>query len=74
VCNPGKGHAVLIYDERNPAFVSEGAGHAAYEQTREALREKSALRRCSWQHILKHLRGAGVLKWLTDDLSAKYGM
>ncbi len=72
--SPGQGHAVLIYDERNPAFTSEGAGHAAYEQTREALREKSTLRRCSWQHILKHLRGAGVLKWLTDDLSTKYGL
>lgn len=72
--SPGKGHAVLLYDERNTAFGTEGACHAAYEQTREALREKSTLRRCSWQHILKHLRGAGVLKWLTDEVSAKYGI
>jgi hypothetical protein len=74
VVNPGKGHAVLIYDERNPAFISGGAGHTAYEKTRDALREKSTLRRCSWQSILQHLRRAGALKWLTDDLSAKYGL
>jgi len=74
VLNPGKGHVVLIYDERNPAFVSDGAGHRAYEQTREALRERSTLRRCSWQSILQHLRGAGALTWLTDELSAKYGL
>ncbi len=72
--NLGKGHVVLIYDERNPAFLSSGAGHAAYEQTREALHERSTLRRCSWQTILQELRRARALKWLTDELSAKYGL
>ncbi|MBN1460610.1 MAG: hypothetical protein JXA57_13835 [Armatimonadetes bacterium] len=74
VLDPGRGHVVLIYDERNPAFVSGGAGRRAYEQTGEALRERSTLRRCSWQSILQHLRSAGVLAWLTDELSAKYGL
>ena len=56
------------------AFISDGAGRRAYEQTREALREKSTLRKCSWQIILQHFRSAGVLTWLTDELSAKYGL
>ena len=70
----GKGHAVLVYDERNPAFVECGAGSKAYEQTREALRGKSMLRRCSWQTILKQLRAMEELKWLTDELKLKYGL
>jgi hypothetical protein len=74
VLRPGNGHAVLIYDERNPAFVSDGSGRAAYEQTRVALREKDVLRKCSWQRILRHFRDAGDLTWLTDELFAKYGL
>jgi hypothetical protein len=70
----GNGHAVLIYDERNPVFVSGGAGFAAYAKTRGALREKSTLRKCSWQSILRHFRAARALTWLTDELSAKYGL
>ena len=37
VLSSGKGHAVLIYDERNPVFVSGGAGSAAYAKTRGAV-------------------------------------
>lgn len=70
----GKGHAVLVYDERNPAFVEDGVGYKAYTQTHEALREKSTLRRCSWQTILKQLRLVEELKWLTDELKLKYGL
>lgn len=74
VLSPGNGHAVLIYDERNPAFGSDGAGRAAYEKTRGALREKNTLRKCSWQRILRHFREARDLRWLTDELFAKYGL
>lgn len=74
VLDTGNGHVVLIYDERNPAFVSDGAGRDAYEQTRGALREKKILRKCSWQRILRRLREDSDLKWLTDELSAKYGL
>ena len=43
-----KGHAVLIYDERNPAFQKGGKGHTALENTREALHKPQLLRKCSW--------------------------
>ena len=68
------GHALLIYDERNPAFQEGGAALAAYAETRAALREPAMLRRCSWQRIVSHVRQTGVMPWLVDELALKYGM
>ncbi len=68
------GHAVLIYDERNPAFQNDGHGFVAFEDTRDALKDSSVLRKCSWQRIIKHLRSKMILPWLTDQLELKYGM
>ncbi len=67
------GHAVFIYDDRNPAFQNDGAGLNAYLETKKVLRKPSMLRKCSWQHIVKHLREKKVLPWLTDELASKYG-
>jgi hypothetical protein len=69
-----KGHAVLIYDARNPAFGPEGEGTKAYTATRKALLNSSMLRRCSWQRLVGHLRGKDVLGWLTEELGLKYGL
>ena len=69
-----KGHAVLIYDERNPAFQCEGAGLAAFVKTQQALREPKMLRKCSWQRILQHMRSKDILCWLTAQLELKYGL
>lgn len=68
------GHAVLLYDSRNPAFDIDGDGYLAYQDTREALRDPSLLRRCSWQRLVAHIRGKRVLPWLADELSLKYGL
>jgi hypothetical protein len=70
----GAGHVVLVYDERNPAFQEGGKGYAAYEETRNALREPERLRRYSWQQIAQVIRGEKRLLWLTDKLEAKYGL
>lgn len=70
----GAGHAVLLYDARNPAFQSGRAGQIVLETTRAALREPERLRRQSWQVILGALREHSVLPWLTDLLAAKYGL
>lgn len=71
---PEKGHVVLIYDERNPAFQKGGKGCTAYEITKEALQEPQLLRKCSWQRIIKHLRNKDKFSWLVDQLKAKYGL
>lgn len=68
------GHAVLIYDCRNPAFQENGKGLKAYLETQNALHEPGMLRKCSWQRILGHLREKDILPWLTQELWAKYGL
>lgn len=72
--SPSNGHAVLLYDERNPAFQEGGAGAEAFRVTREALRDAGLLRRCSWQRVVANLRNDPELLWLTERLQAKYGL
>jgi hypothetical protein len=69
-----KGHVVLIYDDRNPAFQRGGAGFVAFMETQRALREPMMLKKCSWQRITQHLRSKGILSWLTEQLMLKYGL
>ena len=71
---PISGHAVLIYDARNPAFRDGGKGLAAYRNTRAALIEPAVLRKCSWQRLVSRLREQGILPWLTEQLKLKYGL
>ena len=68
------GHAVLIYDERNPAFRVGGSAHTSYTETQRALLEPGMLRKCSWQRIIQHIRHGGFLPWLTEQLALKYGL
>jgi hypothetical protein len=69
-----QGHAILIYDERNPAFQKNGKGMKAYVETQDALREPTMLRKCSWQRIVKYIRENNLLPWLTEELALKYGL
>lgn len=68
-----KGHAILLYDARNPAFATEGEGWRSFEEVAAALREESLLRRVSWQGLLAHLRKGDDIPWLLKALQAKYG-
>jgi hypothetical protein len=73
IVSPSNGHVVLVYDGRNPAFQEGGKGFVAFEETREALKIRSVLRKCSWQRIVRHLRSSTILPWLTDQIELKYG-
>ncbi len=68
------GHVILIYDERNPAFQENGHGLSAYVETKQALKEPTMLRKCTWQRIINHLREKDILNWLTENLNLKYGL
>jgi len=68
-----KGHVIVIYDERNPAFQSGSKGLISYEETRNALKKPTILRKYSWQSIIKFLRNNYILPWLTEQLNNKYG-
>lgn len=72
--SPESGHALLIYDERNPAFQAGGGGFVAFAETRQALKDVSLLKKCSWQHIVKYLKEKAILPWLTEQLELKYGL
>jgi hypothetical protein len=68
------GHAVLLYDERNPAFKKGGDGHMAWETVREALKYPALLQKCTWQEVMKVLRQDSEVEWLTAEVKEKYGL
>ena len=68
------GHAILIYDERNPAFMKDGKGLISYTEIKTALKQPDMLRKCSWQKITDCVRQNKILPWLTDQLVIKYGL
>jgi hypothetical protein len=68
------GHALIIYDERNPAFWPGGDARSAYDAACKALRHPGLLRTVSWQRVIDQLSAAGDLRWLVDGLEAKYGL
>jgi hypothetical protein len=72
--SPERGHVILIYDERNPAFQAGGTGFQAFTETRQALKFAGLLKKCSWQRIVRHLKARAVLPWLTTQLELKYGL
>lgn len=69
------GVAVLVFDDRNPAWQN-GNGHIAFQQVRASLQEphRHRLQRCSWQSIMSAMREEPSLQWLTNELGIKYGL
>ena len=67
------GHAVLLYDARNPAFQPGGRAWNAWNKVHEALKNPALLQRCTWQQVLVALSCEPDLSWLVDQLKLKYG-
>ncbi len=67
------GHALLIYDARNPSFAPGGAAFQAWRQVRSGLKNPAHIRRMSWQRLLERLQTDPELGWLTGELEKKYG-
>jgi hypothetical protein len=70
--HPDRGHALLVYDERNPAFWHSEQG--TFEKLRRDLDHPAMLRRCSWQSIVRVMDEYDDLKWLVKALGEKYGL
>ena len=66
------GHALVIYDDRNPAFLPGGEAARQWEAATGALVRRSRLRRCSWQRLVAQLATDPDLAWLVNGLAAKY--
>lgn len=71
---PDRGHALILYDARNPAFLAAGKAGQQWQDAIAACRIPGLLRRLSWQQLLVHLDGLADLGWLTSALKAKYGL
>jgi Restriction Endonuclease associating with ARP len=69
-----RGHALVIYDQRNPAMARDGACDRQWQAAYEALQARSTLRRLSWQAFIAQWPGDPVLNWLKEELAAKYGL
>jgi len=74
VASPSNGHAVLVYDERNPAFAESGKGAKAFRLTQEVLHESQNLRKVSWQRMCSFMKENKKLSWLTEAIADKYGI
>lgn len=66
-------HALVIYDEANPAYQDGGFAKEQLATARASLRVPDLLRSCSWQSLVDHLESSGEMHWLIDKLRAKYG-
>lgn len=69
-----EGHAVLLYDARNPEFKQNGKGWQGYAELKDALKDKSLLRSCTWQDIIRSMAKNKDLDWLREMLREKYGL
>jgi hypothetical protein len=67
------GHAVLVYDSRNPHFQRGGACAESFERVRNDLYDRSRLRRCSWQAICGVLASDSDLHDFVEELRLKFG-
>lgn len=68
------GHALIIYDERNPSFRMHGEAYLQLQEARQTVSDPVLLRSCSWQRLAGHLAGSRDLGWLVAGLSTKYGI
>lgn len=70
----GSGHAVLLYDDRNPAFRPGGKGRNAFDAVKRALKQPERLRACTWQTVVDRLAADDDLEHLAAALREKYGL
>ena len=68
------GQVLVIYDDRNPAFLPGGKARRQWEAATGALGVRPLLRRCSWQRLVSYLEDDRELAWLVNGLAAKYGI
>jgi hypothetical protein len=72
--DPAQGHALILYDARNPAFQAGGEADRQWEAALAACLIPGLMRRMSWQRLLIFIAGAPDLAWLVDDLREKYAL
>ncbi len=69
-----RGHALVLYDARNPAFQAGGEADRQWEATIAACLVPGLLRRLTWQRLLTFIATVPDLAWLVDALRDKYAL
>ncbi len=67
-----RGHVLVVYDRRNPAFQAGGDADKVWWATVCALRFPRLLRRVSWQSLAAHMARYPDLVWLTKALDVNW--
>lgn len=68
-----RGHALILYDERNPTMKDGGVGDGQWHAAKTALNDSGVLRRLSWQKLLAQAPSRPAINALKSGLRAKYG-
>lgn len=69
-----RGHALILYDARNPAFQPGGAADRQLQDAINACLVPGLLRCLSWQRLITSIATAPDLTWLLDALRDKYAL
>ena len=68
------GHALVVYDARNPGFRGGGEAERQWNQAIATCRMPGLLRRLSWQRLMTTSACVPELKYLVDGVREKYGI
>jgi hypothetical protein len=68
------GHALIIYDLRNPTISNDGRGEHQWRRAYGAIQSSGTLRRLSWQSMIGQWPRDEILDWLRARLNDKYGL
>ena len=68
------GHALVVYDARNPEYMANGKADRQWRSVSEACLVPGLLRRLSWQRLVAELTRAPELTYLVKGMRNKYGL
>ena len=72
--DPTGGHALVVYDARNPEFQADGKAGRQWEAAFGACLVPGLVRRLSWQRVMAAATRAPELAYLVDCVRKKYGL
>ena len=69
-----RGHVLVLYDVRNPAFLGGGRAARQWQLVGDASLHQGLFRQLNWQSLLASLVNAVELAYLVDGFGEKYGL
>jgi hypothetical protein len=69
--DPSKGHAIFVYDARNPAYKLGGAADKQFRQAASVCLVPGLIRRVTWQEVVRVGAVSADLFWLQEAMKEK---